>query len=280
MTPRADKPAAHNDRLSTMPPAAAGPPAAASSPSGATPSSVAVAAPVAADLLAQLRAKANAENAAGMARFGIASEGTLGVSMPVVRSLASDGKRRLGRDKLARHELARLLWDSGLHEARIMASLVDEPTLVDEAQADAWVAVLDSWDVCDQLCINLLRRTSFAWDKAAEWTASEPEFVKRAGFAMIATLAVHEKSASDERFLTLLACAEREATDARNGVKKALNWAVRGIGKRNAALNAAAIETCERILAEHAESTTARWVARDALRELRSDALRTRLGLA
>ena len=235
---------------------------------------------VAETLLAELRSHASAENVAGMARFGIAPTDTLGVSMPVVRSLAGDGKQRLGRDKPARHELARLLWDSGLHEARIMAALVDEPSLVDEAQADAWVHELDSWDVCDQLCINLLRRTSFAWTKAAEWTAAEPEFVKRAGFALGATLAVHEKTADDARFLALLDCAEREATDARNGVKKALNWQVRGIGKRNAVLNAAAIETCERILAEHPDDKTARWIARDALRELRSDAVRTRLGLA
>ena len=256
MITRADKPATSND---TSPPSADA---------------------VAAELLTELRSHSSAENVAGMARFGIASQDTLGVSMPVVRSLAGDGKRRLGRDKRGRHELARLLWDSGLHEARIMAALVDEPSLVHEAQADAWVHDLDSWDVCDQLCVNLLRRTSFAWTKAAEWTAAEPEFVKRAGFALGATLAVHEKAAPDERFLELLACAEREATDERNALKKALNWQARGIGKRNASLNAAAIETCERILAEHPDGKTTRWIARDALRELRSDAVRTRLGLA
>ena len=230
-------------------------------------------------LLGALRANTNAENVEGMARFGIASEGTLGVSMPVVRSLASEGKKRLGRDKAARHELARLLWESGLHEARIMAGLVDEPSLVDEAQADAWVADFDSWDVCDQVCINLLRRCPFAWSKAAEYSHAEPEFVKRAAFALGATLAVHEKTAPDERFVALLGDAERECTDERNGVKKALNWQIRGIGKRNAALNAAAIATCERMLETHPDSKAARWVARDALRELKSDAVRARLGL-
>jgi 3-methyladenine DNA glycosylase AlkD len=234
---------------------------------------------VAEELLGELQSQACAENAAGMVRFGISAKGTLGVTMPVVRSLARDGKKRLGRDRVARHELAALLWASGLHEARIMAALIDEPSLVDEAQADAWAADLDSWDVCDQLCINLLRRCSFAWLKAAEWTAAQPEFVKRAGFALGATLAVHEKAADDGRFLTLLECAVREATDERNGVKKALNWQMRQIGKRNSALNAAAIEVCERILAENPGSKTARWVARGALRELRSDEVRERLGI-
>jgi 3-methyladenine DNA glycosylase AlkD len=235
---------------------------------------------VAHELLGELRSQARPENAAGMARFGISAQGTLGVPMPVVRSLARDGKKRLGRDKTARHELAGLLWASGLHEARIMAALVDEPSLVDEAQADAWAGDLDSWDVCDQLCINLLRRCPFAWFKAAEWTAAEPEFMKRAGFALGATLAVHEKAAEDARFLELLECAVREATDERNGVKKALNWQMRQIGKRNATLNAAAIEASERILAENPENRAARWVARGALRELRSGAVRERLGIA
>jgi 3-methyladenine DNA glycosylase AlkD len=234
---------------------------------------------VAADLLRELRTQGDPANAAGMARFAISSEGTLGVTMPVVRSLAREGKQRVGRDKAARHKLAALLWASGIHEARIMAALVDEPLLVDEAQAEAWAADLDSWDVCDQLCLNLLRRTPLAWVKAAEWTARPEEFVKRAGFALGATLAVHAKSAPDVDFLALLACAECEATDERNMVKKAVNWQMRQIGKRNATLNAAVIATCEHLLGEHPESKAARWIARDALRELRSDAVRARLGI-
>jgi 3-methyladenine DNA glycosylase AlkD len=235
---------------------------------------------LAAELLSALRAQADPANVAGMARFGIGSQGTLGVSMPVVRNLARDAKRRLGlRNAAGRHELAALLWASGLHEARIMAALVDEPALVDEMQAEAWVADLDSWDVCDQLCINLLRLTPFAWAKAAEWPARPEEFVKRAGFALGATLAVHAKDAPDSAFAPLLAADEREATDERNMVKKALNWQLRGIGKRNAALNADAIATAERMLADNPHSASARCIARDALRELRGQAVRTRLGL-
>jgi len=231
-------------------------------------------------LLGELRAQGDPANVAGMVRYAITAEGTLGVSMPAVRSLAREAKQRLGsRNAPARHELALLLWASGVHEARIMATLVDAPALVDETQAEAWAADLDSWDVCDQLCINLLRLAPMAWHKAVEWTARPEEYVKRAGFALGAILAVHEKSAPDAAFLPLLAADEREATDERNMVKKALNWQLRSIGKRNPALNAAAIDTAERISAAHPDSPAVRWTARGALRELQSDAVRTRLGI-
>jgi 3-methyladenine DNA glycosylase AlkD len=200
--------------------------------------------------------------------------------MGVVRQLAREGKRALGRDRMAHHELAARLWASGVHEARIMAALVDDPELVTRAQAECWVADLDSWDVCDQLAINLLRKTAIAWDAAKEWTRCEPEFTKRIAFSLGATLGVHEKSVSDERFVPLLECAVREADDARNGVKKAVSWQMRQIGKRNAALNALAIAACDRILAQHPDSRSARWIARDVTRELRSDAVRKRLGIA
>ena len=246
-------------------------------PTAATPEPAALAA----ELLTDLQAEANSANVAGMARFGISSEGTLGVSMTIIRNLARDAKRRLGlRNGAGRHELAALLWDSGFHEARIMAAMVDMPALVTEAQAEAWVADLESWDVCDKLCIDLLRLTPFAWAKAAEWTERSEEFVKRAGFALGATLAVHAKAAPDSAFAGLLAADEREATDERNMVKKALNWQLRSIGKRNAALNAEAIATAERILAHNPGSRSARWIARDALRELRSEPVRQRLGLS
>ena len=236
---------------------------------------------LAARLLDALRAAGNPDDVAGMARFGISSAGTLGVTMPVIRNLARDAKRQLGsRNASGRHELAALLWASGVHEARIMAAMVDVPALVTAAQADAWVADLDSWDVCDKLCIDLLRLTPLAWTKAAEWTACPEEFVKRAGFALGATLAVHDKGAPDSAFAPLLAADEREATDERNMVKKALNWQLRSIGKRNAALNSAAIVTAKRILERYPDSRSARWIARDALRELRSQPLRTRLGLS
>ena len=160
-----------------------------------------------------------------------------------------------------------------------MATFIDVPALVDEAQMEAWALDIDSWDVCDQLTNNLFRESPFAWKKAAEWPGRAEEFVKRAGFVLGATLAVHDKQADDAAFLPLLALAEREATDERNMVKKAVNWQIRQIGKRSATLNAAAIEACERILAAHPDSKAARWIARDALRELRSDAVRARLGL-
>jgi 3-methyladenine DNA glycosylase AlkD len=197
--------------------------------------------------------------------------------MPEVRILASGAKRQLGRDPGAHHALAGLLWNSGVHEALIAASLIDSPALVDAEQMEAWAADVDSWDVCDTLCNNLFRRAGPAWTKAAEWPLRAEEFVKRAGFVLGATLAVHDKAVDDARFVPLLALAEQECTDERNFVKKAVNWQVRQIGKRSAALNAEAIASCERMLAAHPESPAARWVARGALRELRSDVVKQRL---
>jgi 3-methyladenine DNA glycosylase AlkD len=228
-------------------------------------------------VLAELNARANADNVAGMARYGISPTGTLGVAMPDVRSIARDAKRELGREADGHHTLAELLWASGVHEARIAASLIDEPKLVDDSQMEAWAADLDSWDVCDALCNNLFRRTAPAWSKAAEWPVRAEEFVKRAGFVLGATLAVHDKRADDAGFVPLLALAERECTDERNFVKKAINWQIRQIGKRSPALNAEAIASCERMLAAHADSAAARWVARGALRELRGEAVQARL---
>lgn len=231
-------------------------------------------------LLGELRVAANPDNLPGMARYGISLAGTLGVSMPTVRSMASAAKRELGRDSAARHRLAGSLWASGVHEARILASLVDDPALVTESQMEAWAADLDSWDVCDGLVNNLLRRAPFAWDKASAWPRREAEYVKRAGFVLGATLAVHDKAADDARFLALLDLGADECTDERNIVKKAVNWQVRQIGKRSPLLHAAAVSTCERMLAENPASSSARWIARDALRELRSDAILSRLGLS
>lgn len=230
-------------------------------------------------LLAELRASADPENLAGMARYGISATGTLGVSMPRVRELARDAKRELDRNRAARHETAALLWVSGVHEARILASLIDAPALVTESQMESWATDLDSWDVCDTLMNNLFRSAPGAWAKATEWPLRDETFVKRSGFVLGATLAVHDKSADDERFLGLLALAETQATDERNFVMKAANWQIRQIGKRSPYLNAEAIETCERILAAYPDIKAARWVARGALRELRSDAIRVRLGL-
>lgn len=231
------------------------------------------------ELLAGLRSLADAENLTGMGRYGIVTTRALGVEMPMVRTMARDAKRALRTDRAGRHRVAALLWESGIHEACTLAGLIDEPSLVDEAQMESWAADLDSWDTCDTLMNNLFRRAEPAWRKAAEWPGRDEEFVKRAGFVLGATLAVHDKDAADERFVELLSLAEREATDERGFVNKAVNWQIRQIGKRSAPLNAEAIATCERILAADPDSRPARWVARDALRELRGDVVRARLGI-
>ncbi|MCJ7832376.1 MAG: DNA alkylation repair protein, partial [Actinobacteria bacterium] len=191
----------------------------------------------------------------------------LGISVTDLRKIA----RRLGRD----HGLAADLWKSGIHEARILAALVDEPSKVTQAQAERWVKTFDSWDLCDQVCANLFDRTPFAYEMAVEWPGREPEFVKRAGFSLMAALASHDKTARDTTLAAFLPVIEREAWDDRNFVKKAVNWALRGIGKSNLALNAAAIECAERIAGQ--DSRSARWIARDALRELASEKVQSRL---
>lgn len=202
-----------------------------------------------------------------MARFGIATTRAVGVTVTELRRFARD----LGHD----HELAAALWASGVHEARLLASLVDEPAMVSEAQMEAWVADLDSWDVCDGVCGNLFDRTPFALDKAVEWSSREPEFEKRAAFALMASAAVHRKDLPDAAFASLLPVIRAQAIDERNYVKKAVSWALRQIGKRSSGLNSQAVRTAERI--ERIDSPAARWVARDALRELRSDAVQARL---
>jgi 3-methyladenine DNA glycosylase AlkD len=203
----------------------------------------------------------------GMARFGIDTGRAVGVTVTELRRFARD----LGHD----HELAAALWASGVHEARLLASLVDEPAMVSEAQMEAWVADLDSWDVCDGVCGNLFDRTPFALDKAVEWSNREPEFEKRAAFALMASAAVHRKDLPDAAFASLLPVIRAQTTDDRNYVKKAVSWALRQIGKRSSGLNPRAIRTAEQI--ERIDSRAARWVARDALRELRSDAVQARL---
>jgi 3-methyladenine DNA glycosylase AlkD len=192
----------------------------------------------------------------GMERYGINTRNALGVTVTELRTLA----RQVGRD----HELAIALWDSEIHEARILASIVDDPAQVTEAQMEAWVRDLDSWDVCDQVCGNLFDRTRFAFRKAAQWSAREDEFVKRAGFALMACATVHRKDAPDAQF----------ETDDRNFVRKAVSWALRQIGKRSPDLNVRAIETAKQI--QGIDSRAARWIAGDALRELESPAVQGR----
>ena len=220
-------------------------------------------------VLAKLKSLANPKNVAGMARFGINPENTLGISVPVLRKMAKE----LGRD----HALAQELWASGVHEARMLASLIDDPRLVTEEQMERWVADFDSWDVCDGCCGDLFDKTEFAHRKAVQWAGRDEEFVKRAGFALMAWLAVHDKRAPDEAFLEFLPVIKRESADGRNFVKKAVNWALRQIGKRNASLNAMAVRTAQEI--QSMGSKPGRWIASDALRELTSDKVRERLGV-
>jgi 3-methyladenine DNA glycosylase AlkD len=211
----------------------------------------------------KLRDLSNPENVAGMARFGINPRKTFGISIPHLRAIAKEA----GAD----HRLAGRLWRSGIHEARILASLVDRPEFVDAAQMDSWVEDFDSWDVCDQCCINLFGKTELAYRKAAQWSKREEEFVKRAGFVLMATLAVHDKEAQDQVFVKFLAVVKRESDDERNFVKKAVNWALRQIGKRDPYLNERAMETAKAIQAM--DSRAAQWIGADALRELSSAAV-------
>ena len=218
-------------------------------------------------ILAELHDLANVDNVAGMARFGISTTNTLGISIATLRGIA----RRIARD----HDLAMQLWATGIHEARMLATLVDEPAKVTEQQMDAWVADLDSWDLCDGCCMNLFTQTPFARAKVVEWADRDETFVKRAAFALIAALS-HVRATSDDEVRAFLPLIERVADDDRNFVKKAVNWALRDIGKRNLALNLEAIACAERIQAT--DGRAARWIAADALRELRGAAVQKKLG--
>jgi 3-methyladenine DNA glycosylase AlkD len=219
------------------------------------------------DIIKKLEKEANPVNVAGMARFGINPDKTLGISIPFLRKLAKE----IGKN----HDLAKELWLSGIHEARILAGFIDDPDRVTEKQMDQWVEDFDSWDVCDLVCSSLFDKTEFAHKKAFEWTTRDEEFVKRAGFVMMAALSVHDKNAPDKDFEKFFPIIIREAKDERNFVKKAVNWALRQIGKRNKVLNMKAVKIAERI--RKMDSRSARWIAADALRELKSDAVQQRL---
>jgi 3-methyladenine DNA glycosylase AlkD len=231
-------------------------------------------------ILDDLRSLGSERDRAGMARYGINVENAFGVSVYELRMVA----KRLGTD----HELALALWATGNHEARLLACFVDDPVAVTEEQTEDWVRAFDSWDICDQATTSLFDLTRYAWSKAVEWAERDEEWVRRAGFALMAGLAVHDKTATNRAFLKLLPSIERAAADERNFVRKAVNWALRNIGKRNRALNAAAIACADKIRAAankraggdrggDAEARSARWVATDALRELGSDRVRARL---
>ncbi len=221
-----------------------------------------------ADILEQLKAKANPANLDGMARFGMAVDKRLGVSVPALRQIA----KRSGKD----HPLAIRLWQTGYAEARIVASMIAVPEKLTEKQMEAWVKEINSWDVCDQVCMNLFEKTPFARQKIAAWAKREEEFVKRAAYALIACLAWHDQTATDQEYLQFPPIIKHGATDERNFVKKAVNWALRGIGKRSVKLNKAAIRTAKEI--QRMDSQAARWIAANALRELQGAAVQERLG--
>lgn len=225
------------------------------------------------EVIKRLKSLANPQNIAGMVRFGINPKDTWGIPIPELRKLAKE----IGKD----HTLALGLWQSGIHEARILASMTDEVEKVTAKQMDAWVTDFDSWDVCDQVCLNLFDKTPFAWEKAKEWVgassfakpagrqgrASEgKEFVRRAGFALMACLAWHDKQADHRKFLVFFPLIDKYATDERNFVKKAVNWALRQIGKRNELLKKEAIKLSQKLV--KIDNKTSRWVGGDALREL------------
>ena len=223
--------------------------------------------PSAEEILTLLKSQANPENVAGMSRFGINPHNTLGISIPTLRQIT----RQVGKN----HALAEELWASGVHEARLLAAFIENPRAVSEEQMERWASDFDSWDVCDQVCSNLFDRTPFAFQKAQEWSNRSEEFTKRAGFVLMACLAVHAKKARDEEFETFFPLILQEAADERNFVKKAVNWALRGVGKRNFNLNQQAIQTA--LAMQKMDSKSARWIAADALRELKSEAVQTKL---
>ncbi len=210
------------------------------------------------DVLKQLKFHSNHKAVEGMVRFGINQKNTYGISVPVLRKMA----KQIGKN----HELAQQLWSSGIHEARILASMIDTPNMVSEEQMNKWVKDFDSWDVCDQVCMNLFDKLPFVFEKAIKLTEEKEEFVRRAGFALMACLSWHDKSSTDEKFIKFFPIIKKYSTDDRNFVKKAVNWALRQIGKRNRNLNKMAIETAKEI--QKIDSKTSRWIANDAIREL------------
>ena len=219
------------------------------------------------EIITELESLSNPEDIEGRARFGINHTKTYGVRMPELRRIAKNA----GKD----HDLARKLWDAGYGETKILAGLIEDPKMVTESQMENWVAEFDSWDVCDQCCINLFRKIPFAYKKIFEWSTREEEFVKRAAFAMIAVLAVHDKKAEDKKFEEFFPLIISASSDSRNFVKKAVNWAIRQIGKRNLNLNQKAVEVAEEI--NNIDSKSAKWIATDAIRELKSEKIQERL---
>lgn len=221
----------------------------------------------ASEIISRLKEKANTKNVEGMAKFGMTSTNRLGISVPDMRKIAKQNGKN--------HDVAMELWDSKIPEAQIVAALIAEPEKLIEKQMEHWVKDINSWDVCDQVCMNLFDKSPFAWKKIHDWSERKEEFVKRTAFSLIACIAWHDKTLADEKLIELFPLIKRESTDERNFVKKAVNWALRHIGKKNQNLNKAAIKLAKEI--KQIDSKSARWIANDAIRELESEKVQLRL---
>lgn len=214
--------------------------------------------PRVAETLRWLEKKGTKANRDGMARYGIVAKKVFGVSMGTMKTLA----KKLGRD----HDLALALWETGWYEARILTSFVDEPKRVTASQMDRWARDFDNWAICDSLCFHLFDKTPHAWSRIEQWSTRKDEFVKRASFALLAAVALHDKKAPDQPFIESLELIRKAASDERNFVKKGVSWALRSVGHRSPATHAAAIETGQRLAAS--ANPTERWIGKDALRDL------------
>ena len=218
------------------------------------------------DIIKKLKSKANPANLEGMARYGISTANRLGNSIPFLRKLAKE----IGKD----HELALKLWEKGIDETRILASMIGDENKLTETQAEKWVVDFNSWDVCDQVCMNLFKKLPFAEKKIKEWSKREEEFIKRAAFSLIACIAVYYKEKPDNEFIKFFPLIKKSSTDERNYVKKAVSWALRNIGKKNKNLNKEVIKFAKEL--EKTDSKSARRIARDTLKDIQREKVRKR----
>ncbi|MBN1695434.1 DNA alkylation repair protein [candidate division WOR-3 bacterium] len=216
------------------------------------------------DILTKLKNKANPDNLEGMARYGISTENRLGNSIPFLRELAKETGKN--------HELSLKLWEKGIDETKILASMIGEEDKLTEKQAEKWAAGFNSWDVCDQVCMNLFKKLPFVEKKIKEWSKREETFVKRAAFSLIACIAVYDKIKPDKEFLKFLPLIKRAASDERNYVKKAVSWALRNIGKRNKNLNKEAIKFAKEL--EKSNFKSAKWIARDTISDIQREKIK------
>jgi 3-methyladenine DNA glycosylase AlkD len=219
------------------------------------------------EILEKLKSKSRKDQLKGMARYGININKRLGVSIPNIRKIAKE----FGQN----HEIALDLWETGYADARITAAIIDEPEKVTENQMDEWVKTIDSWDVCDQVCMNLFDKTPYSWKKIIDWSKSNEEFVKRTAFSLLACLAWHDKNADDSKFLKYFPLIKKNAIDERNYVKKAISWSIRHIGKRNLNLHKAALNLANEL--KKIENKTAQWIGSDVIRDLNSDSTKRKL---